>query len=179
MFVLGVIVAAVGGIRLLIAAFRASPLWGLGVLFIGPVSLIFVVTHWYEAKPAFMNQVAGFLIAAVGVVLASSLGIASMGDFAVEGQDYTSEGGGWAQFLESANTAVEYADASGDDEERVEIPDDPEQFVGMTLEKATELLGRPRARMKKEDQVILMYHGYSLESDDGKTIQYVRIDSEE
>ena len=41
----------VGGIIVLIAAFRVGILWGLAVLFLpGIVHLIFIIVHWREAK---------------------------------------------------------------------------------------------------------------------------------
>lgn len=54
----------VGGIGLLIAAFRTSLLWGLGVLFITPVAIIYLVVHWQDAKGPFKLQVFGLVIVA-------------------------------------------------------------------------------------------------------------------
>jgi uncharacterized membrane protein len=64
----GVILCLIGGIGFLIAAFRESILWGLGVLFLPFVSLIFLVLHWSRAKDSFFLQLYGvalILIAAL------------------------------------------------------------------------------------------------------------------
>lgn len=67
---LGIIVAFVGGIMLLIEAFRESVLWGIGSLLIGPVSLIFVILHWDVAKKPFFIQLVGLAVMLAGVALA-------------------------------------------------------------------------------------------------------------
>ncbi len=61
----GLGIFVVGGIGLLIAAFRTSILWGLTVLFIAPVAIIYLILHWQDAKGPFKTQVVGFLIIAV------------------------------------------------------------------------------------------------------------------
>jgi hypothetical protein len=52
----------IGGIMLLIEAFGEGILWGLGCLLVPPVSLIFVATHWHQAKKAFFFQLAGWIL---------------------------------------------------------------------------------------------------------------------
>ena len=47
----------IGGILVLIAAFRVGILWGLAVFFLpGIVHLIFVIVHWKEAKNGILIQ---------------------------------------------------------------------------------------------------------------------------
>ncbi len=46
----------VGGIMVLIEAFRAGVLWGIGCLILPIVSLIFVFMHWRAAKKGFLLQ---------------------------------------------------------------------------------------------------------------------------
>jgi hypothetical protein len=53
---------AVGGIMMLVAAFRTSVLWGLGCLFLPIVGLIFLFAHWSDAKKGFIVQVVGLVI---------------------------------------------------------------------------------------------------------------------
>ncbi len=65
----GSLVVLVGSILFLIAAFRESILWGLGCLFISPLSLIFLIVHWSKAKNAFFVQVIGLLLMAAGYYL--------------------------------------------------------------------------------------------------------------
>lgn len=51
---IGMGLSLLGGIWLLIVAFKESIWWGLGSLFIPLVSLIFVVLHWSVAKTPFL-----------------------------------------------------------------------------------------------------------------------------
>ena len=50
----------IGGIGTLIAAFKTSVLWGVGCLLIAPVSLLFLIMHWNNAKNPFFLQLIGF-----------------------------------------------------------------------------------------------------------------------
>ncbi|GAC1332717.1 MAG: hypothetical protein NVSMB17_12210 [Candidatus Dormibacteria bacterium] len=70
----GAIVSLVGGIMLLIAAFRASIWWGLGSIFVPFVSLIFVITHWATSRRPFFIQLAGVVLVFVGVAIAAAGG---------------------------------------------------------------------------------------------------------
>ena len=66
---IGGVALAVGGIWLLIVAFRESFLWGLGSLF-PLVAIIFAVTHWTKAKRPFVIAVVGWIVATAGSFLA-------------------------------------------------------------------------------------------------------------
>jgi hypothetical protein len=67
--VIGGIVMLVAGVMLLIKAFQQSVLWGLGCLFLGPVSLIFVIMYWQDTKKVFLYQLAGLAVMVVGLAL--------------------------------------------------------------------------------------------------------------
>jgi uncharacterized membrane protein len=67
---IGILIAVIGAIGFLIAAFRESILWGLGCLLISPVSIAFLFMHWSEAKNPFSLQLAGIGL----VLLAASMG---------------------------------------------------------------------------------------------------------
>lgn len=56
----------IGGIGTLIAAFKTSILWGIGCLLIAPVSLLFLIMHWNNAKNPFFLQLIGFGIIFLG-----------------------------------------------------------------------------------------------------------------
>lgn len=56
---------------MLVAAFRTSILWGLGCLFITPVSLVFLVTNWSVARNPFFLQLLGICIMLLGASGAS------------------------------------------------------------------------------------------------------------
>lgn len=72
-FYLGLVIFVIGGFGLLIAAFRTSILWGLAVLFIAPVALIYLIMHWQDAKGPFKLQIFGFAIMAVFVYMAGGM----------------------------------------------------------------------------------------------------------
>mgnify|MGYP001332559126 FL=1 len=63
----GLVVFIIGGLGTLIAAFKTSILWGLGCLFIAPVSLLFLIMNWGVAKNPFFLQLVG-----VGIMLLGS-----------------------------------------------------------------------------------------------------------
>ena len=64
--ILGVILALVGGIGILIAAFRESVVWGIGCLLLPIISIIFVIMHWEETKKPFLLKIAGIVLLVVG-----------------------------------------------------------------------------------------------------------------
>jgi hypothetical protein len=63
---LGLIIFVVGGIGTLIVAFKTSVWWGLGCLFIAPVSLLFLIMNWGVAKNPFFLQLVGVCIMLLG-----------------------------------------------------------------------------------------------------------------
>jgi len=58
----GAIIATVGTLLLLIAAFRQSILWGLAVLFAPLGNVVFACRHWTEARTGFMASIIGAAI---------------------------------------------------------------------------------------------------------------------
>jgi len=67
---LGILVGFVGGIMLLIAAFRENVWWGLACLFVPLAGLVFVFMHWEVARRGFLLNLFGTLIA-VGAIFSS------------------------------------------------------------------------------------------------------------
>jgi len=67
LFVLAMILSMVGSIWLIIAAFREHILWGLAVLLLPIASLVFVITHWEEARIPFFINLASIGIFVVGI----------------------------------------------------------------------------------------------------------------
>lgn len=65
---IGGLTALLGGVLLLVAAFRESILWGLSVLFLPFGNIIYTCVHWREAKTGFLVNLAGIAIA-IGAVL--------------------------------------------------------------------------------------------------------------
>jgi len=68
----GFLLMLLGWIAFIVMAFRESILWGLGVLFLPFVSLIFLVLHWARAKNSFFLQLWGLLIVIVGAFALSA-----------------------------------------------------------------------------------------------------------
>ena len=62
LLIIGLALAVIGGIWLLVVAFKTSILWGLGSLLVPFVSLVFVVMHWQASKNPFLLQLAGELV---------------------------------------------------------------------------------------------------------------------
>ena len=60
--VLGTILALIGGIWLIILAFKESILWGLGCLFIPIISLVFVFMNWEDTKKPFLLNLVGVVL---------------------------------------------------------------------------------------------------------------------
>jgi hypothetical protein len=68
--ILGIILALVGGIWFLVVAFSESVLWGLGVLIVPLVGLVFLAMHAEKSwKP--------FALYAVGIVMIIAAGAAN------------------------------------------------------------------------------------------------------
>lgn len=65
--VIGYLVALVGGIWILVLAFRKSVWWGLGSLFIPFVGIVFAIMNWTEAKVPFLIEVGGVVLIFIGL----------------------------------------------------------------------------------------------------------------
>jgi len=63
----GIGIVVIGGIGLLIAAFKTSLPWGLAVLVVGPAAIAYLILHWQDGKGPFKLQVFGLIIIAVFV----------------------------------------------------------------------------------------------------------------
>ena len=69
---LGFAIIIIGAIGFLIAAFRNSILWGLGCLLFSPISIVFLILYWQQAKNPFFLQLIG-----LGVVFLGSMTISA------------------------------------------------------------------------------------------------------
>ena len=65
---------AIGGIMVLIEAFRESVLWGVACLFLPIVSLFFIIVHWDAAKRGVLFQLFGFALLMIGFIAAPTSG---------------------------------------------------------------------------------------------------------
>jgi hypothetical protein len=64
----GLILLLVGGVFLLLHGFKESILWGLGMLLLPFVSLVFLILHWDKAKNSFFLQLYGLGFLIVGAL---------------------------------------------------------------------------------------------------------------
>lgn len=70
LYILGALIALVGWVIVVIAAFSEGGLiWGLLSLFIPIVCLVFVITHWDDAWKGFLVWVAGVGMMVTAIVM--------------------------------------------------------------------------------------------------------------
>ena len=69
LFVVGLLVAIAGWLMVVVAAFRESVGWGIGSLLVPLVALIFVITHWQDARRGFFTQLGGTAIFIFGALI--------------------------------------------------------------------------------------------------------------
>lgn len=67
--IIGAILSIVYGFILLVKAFQAGILWGLGYLFVPLVPLIFVLVHWENAKSPFLKGLLAIPFFLLGILL--------------------------------------------------------------------------------------------------------------
>ena len=65
----GGILLLIGSIMFIVNAFKVSVAWGLGVLFLAPVGLVFLVKNWQESKKSFLLSIVGTVLVIAGVML--------------------------------------------------------------------------------------------------------------
>ena len=66
MFWLGVILSLVGGLWIVVNAFRTSVLWGLGSLLVPFVSLVFALLNFADNKVPLLISVIGMVLCLMG-----------------------------------------------------------------------------------------------------------------
>lgn len=74
---IGLGVFILGGLGLLIAAFRTHILWGFAVLLIAPVGIVYLFLHWRDAKGPFKTQILGLVLIVISVYLSGDVSIPS------------------------------------------------------------------------------------------------------
>ena len=63
---IGVGVGLVGWYQILSIAFEESLIWGFLAIFIHPVALVIVVTHWEDARKPFFMEIGGLALFILG-----------------------------------------------------------------------------------------------------------------
>ena len=177
---IGGVICFVGGIMFLVAAFRVHVGWGLAVLLIPFASLVFLFTHWQDAKLPFLVQIAGAVLALAAAMSGMSIGMSAM----LKGLEGQTHGlavpakiriGGWKQRsdpvpAEVAPPAVQLQPKP--EPEPVYAPVPKDAFVGMSLSETREMLGEPPIMAKSGGLVRYTYPHRQVEliSRDGKTV---------
>ena len=75
LLLVGGVLILIGSLMFIVNAFRVSVAWGLGVLLLAPVGLVFLVKNWKESKVSFLLQLGGLALVVVGALLGSPVSI--------------------------------------------------------------------------------------------------------
>ena len=167
-YIIGCLVSAIGGIMILVAAFREGVMWGLGCLFLPFVNLIFVIVHWYEAKKGFLTSLVGFAIAIGGVFLAGS-GFVPVMNSMIEskGESLPVIVPDVARSI-SETLALEPAPTKDPKAEMA-------SYVGRLMREVRDELGAPKGEMEHSGMVFWYYDDMTVISEDGgKTVTTVQ-----
>ncbi len=78
MMYLGFVIIFIGAIGFLIAAFKTSILWGLGCLLLSPISIVFLILYWQDAKNPFFLQLIGLFVVFLGSMFISPTDLAQV-----------------------------------------------------------------------------------------------------
>ncbi|MBM4149658.1 MAG: hypothetical protein FJ224_11560 [Lentisphaerae bacterium] len=170
LYIVGFITMAVGGIMLIVAAFKKSVGWGLAVLFLSPLAaFVFVAMNWQEARKAFMIQTAGFLAALIPFfLLIFSLRNAVPSETA-DGEETPPESL-MSMFQKQFQPLRDASDAI------LAVPEDdgtPNALLGRDLDYVRNKRGRPKGEMSSAGRIVWMYEGYMVMSEDGKKVSSV------
>ena len=65
----GCLVAIVGGIMVLIEAFKENIWWGLAYVFVPFASLVFLFAHWDVSKRGFLISLGGAAVVVIGMIM--------------------------------------------------------------------------------------------------------------
>lgn len=69
---LGLLMMLIGYVAFVFAAFREGLLWGLAVLFVPPLWLVFLVVHWRAARQAVILHLWGIAFVLLSALLAGN-----------------------------------------------------------------------------------------------------------
>jgi uncharacterized membrane protein len=65
----GGVLVLTGTVIFLVKAFRVSVAWGVGVLLLAPIGIVFLVKNWKESKASFLLQLFGVILMVAGILL--------------------------------------------------------------------------------------------------------------
>lgn len=157
----------IGGIMLLVAAFREGLGWGFALLFLSPIAqFLFVIMHWEEAKNGFFTLLAG------GVALGVALG-AGMAAGLESSMDMNSiKEWSATEHVPSTPSAFIPSVSKGEDRPAPSV-EDLRGTSGWPLNKIKDKFGAPLGTMRTGGKTVLCYPGVDIESTDGVTASAV------
>lgn len=131
----GLLLFVLGGLALLVAAFRESFWWGLFALFFPPVQLLFVLLHWGKAWRPLLLQLLGMVLMLVALVRSTGFDYTQYQQAMTQYQQFV-------QAMQAASTAPEepVPEYSDDDPTIIRTPL-PAQPAG-TVYQCTDAQGR-------------------------------------
>jgi hypothetical protein len=71
LLLVGAVLVLIGCVMFIVNAFKVSVAWGLGVMLLAPVGLVFLVKNWKESKVSFLLQLGGVVLIVAGMLLGS------------------------------------------------------------------------------------------------------------
>lgn len=179
----GSLVTLVGSIMFLVVAFRQSVLWGLAVLFLPFANIVFLIKYWYEAKKAFLIQLAGIGVSISGTIIGAMVGVrtitSKMKSGAIPMQHKFSfeqpSKGKIKTIIKKSPARRSYSHSTRKSKKTAkkligEQGGIENNFVGMRIEDATRILGKPMAVLKTSGKAIYRYQDIELTSEDGITV---------
>jgi len=75
LLLVGAVLVLIGCALFIVNAFKVSVAWGLGVLLLAPVGLVFLVKNWKESKVSFLLQLGGAILIVAGMLLGPPVSI--------------------------------------------------------------------------------------------------------
>ena len=69
LMLVGGVLLLVGSLMFIVNAFKVSVAWGVGVLLLAPVGLIFLVKNWRQSRTSFLLQLGGAALIVVAVLV--------------------------------------------------------------------------------------------------------------
>jgi hypothetical protein len=70
-WIIGATIILICGIRLIIEAFRSGILWGIAVICIHPLIIVYVLLHWRNSGRLFLSSLAGAGLIIIGGIIST------------------------------------------------------------------------------------------------------------
>jgi glutaredoxin len=172
LLILGVLIAVIGAVMLIIAAFRENVWWGLAYLFVPMASLVFVCMHWSRAKTGFLVNLIGALVAVGGLAASPTVRAAI-----TSGLNFPKE---MRELLGEKAPAKELTAQIQEKREQIEQLEKQFAQLGATQAKRYQEMNARRAALKAEDAAAVAQFNaeataYQAQND---ALKQLRVDSD-